>query len=74
MAVKDVISPSAYLCAEFIGYTVFLLAWSFIIFAFLRLLLDIASAIPAMADRARRPRRANILFFPTPAARRVGRG
>jgi hypothetical protein len=71
MAVKDVISPFAFLCAEFLGYTVFLLAWIVVSFAFLRGWLDILSLFQAMPDRHRR---ANLLIFPTPAVRRVGRG
>jgi hypothetical protein len=80
VAVKDVISPSAYFCFGFFGYAVFAAAWIVIWFAIFRGLIEVQRILsPKMAmaaglARNRDARSTKILLFPTPAVRRVGRG
>ena len=80
VTVKDVISPFAYFCFQLFGYGVFLAAWLLIWFFILRGLLDLARILsPKVAMRypivrSGDRRSTNLLIFPTPAVRRVGRG
>jgi hypothetical protein len=72
MNVRDVISPFAFSCAQFIGYLVFAAAWMFILLAAVQAMLEMTE--PRQLARARKTRRANVLLFSDPSMRRMSRG